>query len=714
MSYTLSFRQKILLLPTLTAIGAALTVFLTIGFGRGSQRELALIQTGYSPSLELSQTLEARLAALQRSLQDAVAASDEGALVKSDSVAKSITGLLASARGNPVRTSADLDADIAAFNDYYQIARPATQAMIHADTSSRVPEMVAQMMSRYGIVRKKVEDRTALDRAAITAAFERARSAQTTMTAAVVIALFVVISLMIALSIWILRDVLRTLGQMSEVAKHLALGELDQEITYTSSDEIGRLADAFRSTIAYLQEVAMAARALSRGNVSVTITPRSSGDVLSNNMQQATRALSELLVGTNALITAAQEGDLRRRADAGQLEGAYGQLVRDMNAMLDALQSPVTEASTTLERLAARDLTARVVGEYHGDHAKIKQAVNEAAANLEEAMTRVSVSAQQVASAGAQITSGSSALASGASTQAGSLEEVSASMQEMAATARQAAENAAQARRMAEETKRGAGDGVAQMRALTEAMARIKSSSDATAKIVKTIDEIAFQTNLLALNAAVEAARAGDAGKGFAVVADEVRRLALRSAEAAKQTAALIEESVTHTADGVTLNAAVLSSLTAIDESAARASAMMGDIAASGDQHAQGVAQVNKAVEQMSGVTQQVAANAEESAAAAEELGAQAESLMEMVSEFTLAERAARGAAPAPGNPGQRGNGNGGAPAARNPRRHRLTPVRSSAVIPAPGNGHAAPRRRIDPESFLPFDSKNDDGLDSF
>jgi uncharacterized phage infection (PIP) family protein YhgE len=211
----------------------------------------------------------------------------------------------------------------------------------------------------------------------------------------------------------------------------------------------------------------------------------------------------------------------------------------------------------------------------------------------------------------------------------------------------------------------------------------------------------------------VEAARAGDAGKGFAVVADEVRRLALRSAEAAKQTAALIEESVTHTANGVTLNAAVLSSLTAIDESAGRASAMMGEIAASGDQHAQGVAQVNKAVEQMSGVTQQVAANAEESAAAAEELGAQSESLMEMVSEFTLGNtRGPRGAATsAPSSPtAQRGDRG-----ARGTRHHRPTPVRSSPVIPPPANGHGAPpvRRRIDPESFLPFDKK-DDGLDSF
>jgi methyl-accepting chemotaxis protein len=289
-----------------------------------------------------------------------------------------------------------------------------------------------------------------------------------------------------------------------------------------------------------------------------------------------------------------------------------------------------------LERIAARDLTARVTGEYHGDHAKMKQAVNEAAANLQEALTQVSASASQVAAAGGQITSGSTELAAGASRQASSLEEVSSSLQEMSATARQAADNATVARRTADETKHGAAAGVAQMRELTSAMDRIKASSDATAKIIKTIDEIAFQTNLLALNAAVEAARAGDAGKGFAVVADEVRNLALRSAEAAKQTATLIEESVAHAATGVALNAAVLGSLTEIDSQAVKVSEMMGEISASGDQQAKGVAEVNRAVEQMNGITQQVASNAEESASAAVELGAQATSLLEMVEQFTL------------------------------------------------------------------------------
>jgi methyl-accepting chemotaxis protein len=432
------------------------------------------------------------------------------------------------------------------------------------------------------------------------------------------------------------------------------------------------------------------------------------------SFEKVRTTLRTVMADSDRLTAAGAQGQLGRRADAAQYEGAYRTLIAGINSTLDAIVAPVSEAQRVLERIAARDLTARVTGDYHGDHAKIKQAVNDAAANLEEALTQVSASATQVAAAGGQITSGSTDLAAGASRQASALEEVASSLQEMAATARQAAENATVARRMADEAKRGAATGVVQMRELTTAVDRMKASSDATARIVKTIDEIAFQTNLLALNAAVEAARAGDAGKGFAVVADEVRRLALRSADAAKQTAEMIEESVALTASGVVLNAAVLASLTTIDAQATKVSEMMGEIVASGDQQAQGVAQVNTAVEQMSGVTQQVAANAGESAAAAEELGAQSQSLLEMVGEFTIGQAAVSRAAPVP------------ASAARYPAPPRRPRPGTSAgpghapATPRPrpngngnGNGHSAPRPKIDPESLLPFD-RNDDGLDSF
>lgn len=183
--------------------------------------------------------------------------------------------------------------------------------------------------------------------------------------------------------------------------------------------------------------------------------------------------------------------------------------------------------------------------------------------------------------------------------------------------------------------------GVESMMRLSEAINRIKSSSDSTAKIIKTIDEIAFQTNLLALNAAVEAARAGDAGKGFAVVAEEVRNLAMRSAEAAKNTASLIEGSVKNSESGVALNQEVLENLKDINGQVKKVGAVMAEIAEASEQQTRGIEQVNAVIDRMNSLTQELAANAEESASGAEELSGQAEELKRMVNAFQLSRSAA-------------------------------------------------------------------------
>ena len=174
------------------------------------------------------------------------------------------------------------------------------------------------------------------------------------------------------------------------------------------------------------------------------------------------------------------------------------------------------------------------------------------------------------------------------------------------------------------------------MKRLSQEIDKIKASSDKSVKILKSIDEIAFQTNLLALNAAVEAARAGEAGKGFAVVAEEVRNLAMRCAEASRNTAALIEESVKNAEGGVAINREVLKNLQEINTQVNQVTEMMSEIVAASEQQSQGIDQINIAVDQMNQVTQQTAANAEEAASASEELAGQAAEMRGMADSFNL------------------------------------------------------------------------------
>jgi methyl-accepting chemotaxis protein len=250
---------------------------------------------------------------------------------------------------------------------------------------------------------------------------------------------------------------------------------------------------------------------------------------------------------------------------------------------------------------------------------------------LRQSVTELSEGAQQVASASGQVAGASQSLSQGSTEQAASLEETSASMEEMASMTRKNAENSQQAASMMAETEKlvhGANSALGDM---VTSMAAIKDSSDKVAKIIKTIDEIAFQTNILALNAAVEAARAGEAGMGFAVVADEVRSLAQRSAQAAKDTASLIEESIAKSNEGQRKVQTVTVAIESITSSTVKVKGLVDEVSEASRQQSQGIDQVSQAIAQMEKVTQGTAATAEESAAAAEELSAQAETSMNVV-----------------------------------------------------------------------------------
>jgi len=320
--------------------------------------------------------------------------------------------------------------------------------------------------------------------------------------------------------------------------------------------------------------------------------------------------------------------------------------------------------------------------------------------NLSNLLTRIAESlgegAEQAASASGEVASASQSLAEGASEQAAGVEEVSASMEQMSSMTRQNADNAAQADSLMKEAKQIVDQADQSMTRLSDSMHEISRASEETSKIIKTIDEIAFQTNLLALNAAVEAARAGEAGAGFAVVADEVRNLAMRAADAAKNTSNLIEGTVKKIKDGAELTAKTNQAFTQVADSSHRVAQLVGEISAASKEQAQGIEQVNKGVSEMDKVIQQNAANAEESAAASEELNAQAEQMKSTVVELVtlvnggVTERTA----PSPRSlrSGRQDRGDRGV--------SRRKPERATA--PA-----SRQTREVRPDQLIPLDDKN-------
>ncbi len=248
---------------------------------------------------------------------------------------------------------------------------------------------------------------------------------------------------------------------------------------------------------------------------------------------------------------------------------------------------------------------------------------------LKQIAESVNTGASQVASAAAQVSSSSQTLAEGASENAASLEETSASSEEIHAMARRNTENSTNAAGIVARSEAKFSDTNRALNEMVVAMGEINGSSQKISKIIKVIDEIAFQTNILALNAAVEAARAGEAGMGFAVVADEVRNLAQRCAQAARDTAALIEESITSSSGGKAKVDRVAEAIRGVTAEAAQIKELVDEVSGGSQEQARGIDQISKAIVEMEHAGQTTAATAEQSAAAAQQLTAQARVLSE-------------------------------------------------------------------------------------
>ncbi|WP_439642615.1 CHASE3 domain-containing protein [Gemmatimonas sp.] len=428
----------------------------------------------------------------------------------------------------------------------------------------------------------------------------------------------------------------RPVNQLATAAKALARGEHDVTLPQESLDEVGDLAHSFRAMVAAQQEMAKSAAAIAAGDVSAAITPRSEKDVLGHAFVALRTTLEFLVREMSGLVTTAKAGQLGTRGNATAFSGAYRDLVQGVNETLDAVVEPINETLAVLEHAAARDLTHRVNSAFAGDHARLADAANLAIGNLSTALHEVEVAAEQIAGASSQVETGSQSLAEVVSAQAASVEEISSAVQEQSTVTTRTAGLAQEASELTGQARSRIGLGAASMTELDEAMTRMTDSARKTAQIVKRIDEIAFQTNLLALNAAVEAARAGDAGRGFAVVADEVRQLAIRAAEAAKETATLIDLTVESTTSSAAISHRVGEHLTAVQHEVDRVATVATAIAADCTFQRDQTAEIRNALEQVGQRTQESAASAEESAAASEELNAQASAMKELVQSFVV------------------------------------------------------------------------------
>lgn len=438
-----------------------------------------------------------------------------------------------------------------------------------------------------------------------------------------------------------LDEVIEPIEEAKHVLDKMALNDYTTGMSDKYKGTMKEFADdlnKLRTTLLYVQQDLIS---LSQGDMSRSTEIKKYGQLCENDkllpsVLAVYQSIEDIVNEVNMLTKSALEGELSVRGNMDKFKGGYRDIIDGFNKTIDAIVAPIEEATCVLQELASGNLTETMKGEYKGDHAIIKNSMNIAIESFNKLLGDIRNSSEQVALSAQQLSTSSQTLSQGSTEQASSIEEITSSMEQVSAQTNNNASNANEANKLAEQAKEYAKIGNEKMKEMINSMSEINESSANISKIIKVIDEIAFQTNILALNAAVEAARAGQYGKGFAVVAEEVRNLAARSADAAKETTAMIENSIKRVEDGTKITNDTAEALKSIVESIESAACLVSEIAAASNEQASGIAQINQAIMQVSQVIQTNSATAEEGASASEELSGQAELLNEMVKKFKI------------------------------------------------------------------------------
>jgi methyl-accepting chemotaxis protein len=432
--------------------------------------------------------------------------------------------------------------------------------------------------------------------------------------------------------------------------QRLASGDLRLDLTVTAGDErtkiyqtsftrINQHLQMVQDSLKSIQEMA---NQVAQGDVSRLDEfyrlreKRSENDRLIPSFIQMMETIREMAREVKRLTQAAAAGSLEVRGEVAKFAGHYLAIVAGINQTLDAMGAPLTETMQILGRMAGNDYTSAMSTTYQGAFHQLAAAVNRVQETLNRTLGEINISAEQITIGSKQMADGSEQISQGAMTQAGSVQELSAAITQIAAQTRENAANAEDAKQMALTAKELAEQGNVHMQELLGAMTEIYQSSEGISKIIKVIEEIAFQTNILALNAAIEAARAGQSGRGFTVVAQEVRNLAVRSADAVKETAAMIENSIQKVNHGAEITKAAATALTQIVQGVSQSTVLAEKIAAASAEQALGINQITQGIDQVSQIVQSNTAAAEASAATCQELFGQAAALKRVVSQFKL------------------------------------------------------------------------------
>ena len=348
--------------------------------------------------------------------------------------------------------------------------------------------------------------------------------------------------------------------------------------------------------------------------------------------------ISKPLVALAAFMhKAGSTGDISLSPEDVRIIGEYAQSTDEIGQAISGSASFVRHVNyiaEELEAIAGGDLTHAV--KMLSDMDTMGKSLTQSIDKLNEMFTEINASTSQVSTGSKQVADGAQALAQGSTEQAASIEELSGAITEIAERTKANAAITDKTSKLSETIKENAEKGSRQMDEMITAVSEINEASKNINNIIKTIDDIAFQTNILALNAAVEAARAGQHGKGFAVVAEEVRNLASKSAEAAKDTGAMIQNSMEKAEFGARIAAETAASLTEIVTGINESTQLVAEIARASEEQSLGISQINSGIDQVAQVVQQNSATAEESAAAAEEMSSQSALLQQLISQFKL------------------------------------------------------------------------------